>query len=111
MSNMSGGNIKALIQALPEYRAMLGLLSTHISISEQLKNISEQRQLMEVGELEQDIVYGEKSSQELIKYLAGMWGGYRYSAKRGACYASAVCYRWPKKEIKGAQLVSGHGVL
>jgi hypothetical protein len=54
---------------------MLGLLSTHISISEQIKNTSEQRQLMEVGLLEQDIVYGEKSSQELIKYLAGTCRG------------------------------------
>jgi len=81
VSNMSGGNIKALIQALPEYRAMLGLLSTHISISEQLKNISEQRQLMEVGELEQDIVYGEKSSQELIKYLADNAGSLEVADK------------------------------
>jgi hypothetical protein len=64
-------NVKALIQALPEYSSKLGLLSAHITISEQIKNTSEQRQLMEVGLLEQDIVYGEKSSQELIKYLAG----------------------------------------
>lgn len=68
---MSSTNIKALIQALPQFREILGRLSVHIYISSEIKNATNGRQLTDVGELEQDLVYGDKGSQDLIKFLAG----------------------------------------
>lgn len=69
---MSTTNIKALIQALPQFREVLSKLSMHIFISSELKTVLNSRSLTDVGGLEQDLVYGEKNSQDLIKYLAGL---------------------------------------
>lgn len=63
------GNIKALIKALPQFRDVLGRLSVHIFISSELKNAINSRMLTELGELEQNLVYGDSGSQELIKFL------------------------------------------
>eukprot|EP00878_Enallax_costatus_P018017 GHUV01018943.1.p1 GENE.GHUV01018943.1~~GHUV01018943.1.p1 ORF type:complete len:543 (+),score=157.47 GHUV01018943.1:1151-2779(+) len=67
---MSTTNIKALIQALPQFRDVLSKLSMHIFISSELKTVLNSRNLTDVGGLEQDLVYGDKNSQDLIKYLA-----------------------------------------
>lgn len=66
---MNTGNIKALIQALPQFRDILGRLSVHIFISSELKNAINGRMLTELGELEQNLVYGDMGSAELIKFL------------------------------------------
>lgn len=68
---MSTTNIKALIQALPQFRDILSKLSMHIFISSELKAVLNARSLTDLGGLEQDLVYGDKNSQDLIKYLAG----------------------------------------
>lgn len=70
-AGMSTTNIKSLIQALPQFREMLGRLSVHIFISSELKNVLDARSLTDLGELEQNLIYGDKTSQDLIKYLAG----------------------------------------
>lgn len=67
---MSTSNIRVLIQALPQYRDVLAKLSLHIQMSSDLKQVTSHRQLTEVGELEQDLVLGEKNSKDLINFLA-----------------------------------------
>eukprot|EP00775_Hariotina_reticulata_P004848 gene4848-5095_t len=66
---LSTRNIKALIQALPQYREVLGLLSVHINVSSDITAVLNQRQLTEMGELEQSLVYGDSTSQDLIRFL------------------------------------------
>eukprot|EP00879_Flechtneria_rotunda_P003010 GHRR01003228.1.p1 GENE.GHRR01003228.1~~GHRR01003228.1.p1 ORF type:complete len:663 (+),score=201.56 GHRR01003228.1:278-2266(+) len=68
-AGISNTNIKALIQALPQFREVLGRLSVHIFISSELKNAINSRSLTDLGELEQNLVYGEKNSQDLMQYL------------------------------------------
>lgn len=70
-AGLSASNIRGLIQALPQFRDVLGRLSLHIAISGELKNAMNGRRLTELGEVEQGLVYGEKGSSELIKYLTG----------------------------------------
>lgn len=68
---MSTGNIRGLIQALPQFREVLGRLSVHIFVSSELKNTLNARSLTELGELEQNLIYGDANSQDLIKFLSG----------------------------------------
>lgn len=67
--SMTGSSIKGLIQALPQFREMLGRLSVHIYISSEIKNTTNSRDLTDLGELEQDLVYGDRNSQDLIKFM------------------------------------------
>ncbi|WIA41900.1 hypothetical protein OEZ86_009221 [Tetradesmus obliquus] len=67
---MSTGNIRGLIQALPQFREVLGRLSVHIFVSSELKNTLNARSLTELGELEQNLIYGDANSQDLIKFLS-----------------------------------------
>ena len=41
-----------------------------------MKTVTSQRQLTDVGELEQDLVLGEKNSKDLISFLAGEFFGF-----------------------------------
>ena len=41
-------------------------------ISTHLREVAAQRQLTDVGEMEQDIVLGEKGSKDVINFLAGV---------------------------------------
>jgi hypothetical protein len=68
---MSTGNIRGLIQALPQFREVLGRLSVHIFVSSELKNALNARSLTDLGELEQNLIYGDANSQDLIKFLSG----------------------------------------
>jgi len=67
---LSTGNIRALITALPQFREVLTRMSTHIQISSDLKAVTNERLLTDVGELEQDVVLGEKSSKDMIAFLS-----------------------------------------
>eukprot|EP00890_Picochlorum_soloecismus_P006131 jgi/Picsp_1/6519/NSC_03863-R1_sm sec1-family protein len=60
-----------LVQSLPKYQDDLRSLSIHVEIASQLNKIIEKSRLTDIGSLEQDIVYGEATSKELISFLSG----------------------------------------
>ncbi|KAG2501418.1 hypothetical protein HYH03_001201 [Edaphochlamys debaryana] len=66
---MSSSAIRQLITALPQYRELLGRLALHIQLSSELKSVTNARKLTDVGELEQDLVLGDKASKDLLAYL------------------------------------------
>jgi hypothetical protein len=80
--SMSTGNIRGLIQALPQFREVLGRLSVHIFVSSELQNALNARSLTDLGELEQNLIYGDANSQDLIKFLSG-------ESEAGLCFWSA----------------------
>ncbi|PNW76570.1 hypothetical protein CHLRE_11g467699v5 [Chlamydomonas reinhardtii] len=63
-------SIRQLIVALPQYREQLSRLALHIQLSSELKTATNARALTEVGELEQDLVLGDKSSKDMLAYFA-----------------------------------------
>ncbi|GFR45030.1 hypothetical protein Agub_g6292 [Astrephomene gubernaculifera] len=67
---MSSSSIRQLIIALPQYRELLGRLALHIQLSSELKTATNARSLTDVGELEQDLVLGEKTSKDLLAFLS-----------------------------------------
>lgn len=71
---MEASSIRKMIQAMPQFRERLSRLSLHIFLSSEIKAATNSRHLTDIGELEEDLVYGCKSSKELINFLAGAIG-------------------------------------
>lgn len=67
--DMTSSSIRQLITALPQFREILSKLSLHIQISEDLRKVTNERILTDVGELEQDLVLGEKNSKDMLAFL------------------------------------------
>lgn len=63
-------NMSKLIQSLPQYRDQLSKLSAHVEIASKLNHGIELNHLTELGKLEQDLVYGDATSKEVISFLS-----------------------------------------
>ena len=70
MGELDLKGMSKLIQALPQYRDQLSRLSVHVEIASRLNALVESRRLLEVGKLEQDLVYGDATSKEVIALLS-----------------------------------------
>jgi syntaxin-binding protein 1 len=55
------------------HHAAAGLILV-VQVSSELRTITNTRLLTDVGELEQDLMFGEKTSKELADFLAGSVG-------------------------------------
>lgn len=49
-------------------RDQLAKLSVHVEIASNLNTVIEERRLAELGKLEQDVVFGDVSSKEVLAY-------------------------------------------
>lgn len=59
-----------LVQSLPQYRDQLANLSAHVELASMLNRALDSRRLPDLGKLEQDLVYGDAASKELIAFLS-----------------------------------------
>lgn len=50
------------------YRDQLSKLSVHVEIASNLNTVIEEGRLAELGKLEQDVVFGDVSSKEVLAY-------------------------------------------
>ena len=62
-------DLKQMVESLPQYREQLKRLGLHVHIATKLNTLSKQMGLHEIGKLEQDLVYGNATSKEVIKLL------------------------------------------
>jgi syntaxin-binding protein 1 len=51
-------------------REQLARLSVHVEIASRINRAIDERALVELGKLEQDLVYGEATSKEVITFLS-----------------------------------------
>lgn len=51
------------------YREQLTMLSAHAAILSRINALLEERALVEMGKLEQDLVYGNATSKEVVTFL------------------------------------------
>lgn len=58
-----------LLQSLPQYRDQLSKLAAHVEIASKLNTRINDDALTELGKLEQDLVYGDATSKEVIAFL------------------------------------------
>eukprot|EP00899_Mesostigma_viride_P012721 jgi/Mesvir1/2144/Mv16665-RA.1 len=62
-------DLRAMVQSLPQYRNQLAKLGVHIDIASKLNSMVKEMGLDEIGSLEQDLVYGDATSKELISFF------------------------------------------
>ena len=62
-------DLRQMVESLPQYREQLKRLSLHIHIASTVNGMAKKMGLHEVGKLEQDLVYGNATSKEVIKLL------------------------------------------
>lgn len=66
-NGMTTGQIRRLVESLPQYRDELAKLAVHTSVAGELNAIVQARKLSDVGKCEQDLVFGHANSKDLLK--------------------------------------------
>ncbi|CAD6251008.1 unnamed protein product [Miscanthus lutarioriparius] len=66
---LSTRDLQKMVQALPQYSDQIDKLSLHVEIAGKLNNIIREQCLRDVGQLEQDLVFGDAGTKELINFL------------------------------------------
>jgi syntaxin-binding protein 1 len=61
--------MQKMVQALPQYSDQMDKLSLHVEIADKLFEIIKQQQLKDVGQFEQDLVFGDAGTKELIDFF------------------------------------------
>ena len=68
---MSTRDLQKMVQALPQYSEQIDKLSLHVEIAGKVNTIIRESGLRELGQLEQDLVFGDAGMKEVIKFLTG----------------------------------------
>jgi syntaxin-binding protein 1 len=63
-------SMRNLVSSLPQYREQLSQLSVHVEMASKMNKIIEEKGLTDLGKLEQDLVFGDATSKEVITYLS-----------------------------------------
>ncbi|KAH6812581.1 Sec1/munc18-like proteins superfamily [Perilla frutescens var. frutescens] len=66
---LSTRDLQKMVQALPQYSEQMEKLSIHVEIAGKLNKIIKDMGLRELGQLEQDIVFGDAGTKEVINFL------------------------------------------
>eukprot|EP00884_Botryococcus_braunii_P006265 jgi/Botrbrau1/1563/Bobra.0107s0050.1 len=69
-SGLDMRGMRSLVQSLPQYREQLARLSVHVEVASSLNRIIDSRRLVDLGKLEQDLVFGDATSKEVINFLS-----------------------------------------
>ncbi|CAA0806058.1 Protein transport Sec1a [Striga hermonthica] len=68
-SEFSTSDLQKMVQALPQYSEQMERLSLHVEIAGKLNKIIKDFGLQELGQLEQDLVFGDAGIKEIINFL------------------------------------------
>ncbi|XP_051129759.1 SNARE-interacting protein KEULE-like isoform X2 [Andrographis paniculata] len=68
-SELSTRDLRKMIHALPQYSEQIEKLSLHVDIAGKINRIIRDTELREVGQLEQDLVFGDAGPNDLINFL------------------------------------------
>ncbi|XP_058763931.1 SNARE-interacting protein KEULE-like isoform X1 [Vicia villosa] len=66
---MSTRDLQKMVQALPQYSEQIDKLSLHVEIAGKVNRIIRESGLRELGQLEQDLVFGDAGMKDVIKFL------------------------------------------
>lgn len=71
---LSTRDLQKMVQALPQYTDQIDKLSLHVEIAGKLNAIIREQCLRDVGQLEQDLVFGDAGTKELINFFQTQLG-------------------------------------
>ncbi|KAJ6829043.1 SNARE-interacting protein KEULE [Iris pallida] len=66
---LSTRDLQKMVQALPQYSEQIDKLSLHVEIAGKINKVIRELGLRDVGQLEQDLVFGDAGTKELIEFL------------------------------------------
>jgi len=66
---LSTRDLQKIVQALPQYSDQIDKLSLHVEIAGKINNIIREQWLRDIGDLEQNIVFGKAGTTELINFF------------------------------------------
>ncbi|XP_072971201.1 SNARE-interacting protein KEULE-like [Typha angustifolia] len=68
-NEISTRDLQKVVQALPQYSDQVEKLSLHVEIAGKVNNIIRETGLRNIGQLEQDLVFGDAGAKEVINFL------------------------------------------
>ncbi|KAM0015832.1 putative sec1-like protein [Helianthus debilis subsp. tardiflorus] len=68
-SELSTRDMQKLVQALPEYNQQMEKLSLHVELAGKINAKISEYGLRDLGQIEQDLVFGDAGYKELVEYL------------------------------------------
>nr|XP_043613092.1 SNARE-interacting protein KEULE-like [Erigeron canadensis] len=68
---VSTRDLHKMVQALPQYSEQIERLSLHVDIAAKINSIIREFGLRELGQLEQDLVFGDAGTNDVINFLKG----------------------------------------
>ncbi|XP_027336602.1 protein transport Sec1a-like [Abrus precatorius] len=68
-SEISTRDLQKMVQALPQYTEQVEKISLHVEIAGKINKIIRETDLRELGQLEQDLVFGDAGAKEVINFL------------------------------------------
>ncbi|KAJ9188444.1 hypothetical protein P3X46_003803 [Hevea brasiliensis] len=66
---ISTRDMQKIVQALPKYKEQVEKLSLHVEIAGKINKIIRELGLRELGQLEQDLVFGDAGAKEVINFI------------------------------------------
>ncbi|KAM0934713.1 putative sec1-like protein [Dioscorea sansibarensis] len=66
---LSTKDLQKMVQALPQYNEQMDKLSLHVEIAGKINKMIRELDLRELGQLEQDLVFGDAGAKEVISFL------------------------------------------
>ncbi|KAK2651964.1 hypothetical protein Ddye_011820 [Dipteronia dyeriana] len=66
---LSTRDLQKMVQALPQYSEQIDKLSLHVEIAGKINIIIKEMGLRDIGQLEQDLVFGDAGMKDVIKFL------------------------------------------
>nr|DAD18698.1 TPA_asm: hypothetical protein HUJ06_020161 [Nelumbo nucifera] len=68
-SELSTRDLQKMVQALPQYTEQMDKLSLHVEIAGKINRLIRELGLRDLGQLEQDLVFGDAGAKEVINFL------------------------------------------
>ncbi|XP_061371053.1 protein transport Sec1a-like [Gastrolobium bilobum] len=68
-SELSTRDLQKMVQALPQYTEQVEKISLHVEIAGKINKIIRETELRELGQLEQDLVFGDAGAKDVISFL------------------------------------------
>ncbi|XP_061998768.1 protein transport Sec1a-like [Rosa rugosa] len=68
-NELSTRDLQKMVQALPQYTEQMEKISLHVEIAGKLNKIIRETGLRDLGQLEQDLVFGDAGAKDVINYL------------------------------------------
>ncbi|KAL5571957.1 hypothetical protein UlMin_021554 [Ulmus minor] len=68
-SELSTRDLQKMVQALPQYTEQVEKISLHVEIAGKINKIIRELGLRELGQLEQDLVFGDAAAKDVINFL------------------------------------------